>query len=120
MEFDLLDGSASEMAVELGLSIWMRRADADLASVRLSLLQVRGPLVEAGGLDPTTEPVPFCGLSDRTDVVNLAAYVGDLVQRASSSAGHCAAALCDRVIDQLAEAPSPVGGLRLFAAPHPA
>lgn len=115
MEFDLLNRATSEIAVELGLSIWMRRAGADLVSLRASLLELRGALVEVGGLDPTTEPVPFCGVSDRADVLILASYVCGLVRRASTSTGSTPGAICERVIDRLSVGHVDSGSLRVVS-----
>jgi hypothetical protein len=84
-QFRLYEPMGSELALELGLSIWMRRSGADLYSLRTCMLGIRDALVEVGNLDPVTEPIPLLGHSERTDVVNLAAYLGGLVRRAASS-----------------------------------
>jgi len=86
-QFRLYEPLGTELALELGLSIWMRRSGADLYSLRSGMLGIRDALVEVGNLDPVTEPIPLLGRSDRTDVVNLAAYLGGLVRRAASSVG---------------------------------
>jgi hypothetical protein len=86
-QFRLYEPLGTELALELGLSIWMRRSGADLYSLRSSMLGIRDALVAVGKLDPVTEPIPLLGRSERTDVVNLAAYLGGLVRRSASSAG---------------------------------
>ena len=84
-QFRLYEPMGSELALELGLSIWMRRSGADLHSLRACMPGIRDALVEVGNLDPVTEPVPLRGHSVRTHVVNMAAYLGGLVRRAASS-----------------------------------
>jgi hypothetical protein len=87
VRFGLFEPVGSELALELGLSIWMRRSSSDLGSVRTAMLAMRDALVTAGDLDPGTEPVPLLGRSDRADVLMLASYLCNLVKRAASSAG---------------------------------
>ena len=54
---------------------------------RGTLLELREVILQVCGLDPSTEPVPLVGRSPRCDVVNLVAYVGDLLRRAAPRAG---------------------------------
>jgi hypothetical protein len=74
------------LTLELGLSLWMRRTRSDLRGVRDALLKVRGALLEAGGLDRQTEPIPLLAGDDRTAVLSLALYIKGLVNRAAHSA----------------------------------
>ena len=52
---------------------------------------IRDLIIEACGLDPATEPVPFVGRSPRNDVLNLVGYVGDLLRRAAAVSGRTVA-----------------------------
>jgi hypothetical protein len=83
----LFEPAGTELAIELGLSVWMRRYGGDLISLRSSMLALRDALVMAGRLDPATEPVPLLGRAPRADVLNLAVYLGGLAARAAASAG---------------------------------
>jgi hypothetical protein len=99
--FGLFEPVGPELALELGLSIWMRRNGADLGSLRSSMLAMRDALVQTGHLDPATEPIPLLGHSDRTDVLNLASYLCSLVKRAASSAGLEPEDISERAIGRL-------------------
>jgi len=68
------------------------------------LLDIRQRVLEASGLDAATEPVPFVGRSLKLDVVNLVAYVGDLLRRGAAAAGCAPRALATRV---MADLPAP-------------
>jgi hypothetical protein len=78
--------SQPDLALELGLSAWMRFSGTDLEGARSDMLAVRAALLEAADMDVSTEPVPFTGQSPRVAVLNLASYLGDLVARAAASA----------------------------------
>jgi hypothetical protein len=77
---------SGDLSLELGLSVWLRRSGKSLLEARELLLDIRRILLEVGGLDAATEPVPFVGRSPRNDVVNLTAYLAELLQRATASA----------------------------------
>ncbi len=77
-----------DLTLELGLSAWMRFGGVDLEGARSQMLAVRGAVLEAGEMDTATEPVPFSGRSARLDVLNLAVYLGNLMDRAACKA-HC-------------------------------
>jgi hypothetical protein len=93
----------TDLALELGLSAWMRFNDMDLEEARLALLAVRRTLLGVGGIDPVTEPVPFSGRSPRLDTLNLAAYLGNLVERAAASAQCRPDAIVEKAIKWLPE-----------------
>ena len=97
----------TDLALELALSAWMRFNDVDSDGARRALLTARRILLGVGKLDPVTEPIPFSGRSPRLDTLNLAAYLGTLIERAAASA-HCRPdALVEQAIGQL-----PVDGRR--------
>jgi hypothetical protein len=75
----------TDLALEFGLSAWMHFNDVDFEEARLALLAVRRILLRVGNIDPLTEPIPFSGRSPRLDTLNLAAYLGNLVERAAAS-----------------------------------
>ena len=105
VEFGLGEPSGSEITLELGVSIWMRRSGADLEAVRSAMIRLRGALVKAGNLDPATEPLPLLSPSDRRDVLTLVSYLCGLVGRAAVSAGclpRDMAACAARAISKLA------------------
>jgi hypothetical protein len=75
------------LVVPLGLSLWMRRHDASLSDMTAGMLSLRAAIVEAAGLDGATEPVPLPVSDRRVMVLNLAAYLADLVTRAARASG---------------------------------
>ncbi|MGD0394085.1 MAG: hypothetical protein ABSC41_15760 [Acidimicrobiales bacterium] len=91
----------TDLALELALSAWMRFNDVEFDEARRALLTARKVLLGVGNLDPLTEPIPFSGRSPRLDTLNLAAYLGTLVERAAASV-HCRPdALVEQAIRQL-------------------
>lgn len=77
---DLCTGN---LGLELGLSLWMRRADLVVADACSILLTVRDALVATSDLDPDHEPIPLLAGDDRTATLGLAIYLHDLVDRAA-------------------------------------
>ena len=51
---------------------------------------IRQAVLEASDLDAASEPVPFGGRTERLGLLNLAIYLGNLVERAAAIHG------CDR------------------------
>lgn len=94
---------SGDLSLELGISVWLHRSGTSLMEARGTLLEIRGVILEVCGLDPATEPVPLVGRSPRLDVVNLVAYVGDLLRRASAGVGWSVRAVADRVIAEMPE-----------------
>lgn len=93
----------TDLALELGLSAWIRFNDVDFEEARQALLEARRVLLEVGGIDPVTEPIPFSGRSARLDTLNLAAYLGNLVERAAASAQCPPDAIVELAIEELPE-----------------
>jgi hypothetical protein len=102
-ELGPVDPFSGDLSLELGISVWLRRSGTSLMEARGTLLEMRGLIIETCGLDAATEPVPLVGRSPRVDVVNLVAYVGDLLRRASSEAGCTVRTVADRVVAELPE-----------------
>ena len=102
-ELGPVDPFSGDLSLELGISVWLRRSGTSLMEARGMLLEIRQLIIEVCGLDQATEPVPLVGRSARLDVVNLVAYVGDLLRRASSEAGCTVQSVVDRVVAELPE-----------------
>jgi hypothetical protein len=98
----LADCSESVLALELGLSAWMRLGGVDLEHVQGQMLMIRDALLEAGEMDTRSEPIPFTGRSARLDTLHLASYLGTLVERAASCADCEPEMIVERAIEQLA------------------
>lgn len=78
---DLEEGN---LTLELGVTLWMSRAGAGLGAVRATLVELRGALVAASGLDARSEPVPLGAADDRLEVRTLAVYLHHLLERAAN------------------------------------
>ncbi len=79
----------------------MRFSGTDLEAARSEMLAMRAALLRAADMDVTTEPVPFTGPNRRAAVLNLAAYLGNLVERAAASADCEPAVIVERAIATL-------------------
>jgi hypothetical protein len=66
--------------------MWMRQCDIGVEGATATMLVLRHILIDVADFDPRREPVPFHGRSPELDLVNLAAYLGGLVARASAAA----------------------------------
>lgn len=104
--------TVTDLACELGLSAWMRVTGTELDDAPRHLWAAREAVLEAGGLDPDTEPVPLVGRTSRADLLTLVGYLRDLVARAAAHQGCDRATLIARalerpVIHRVAAAPSP-------------
>ena len=76
-----------DLGLELGLSAWMRMTGTVVDDAPAQMLRIRQALLDAAGLDSATEPAPLIGRSARSDVLHLAVYLADLVDRATAAAG---------------------------------
>ena len=102
-ELGPVDPFSGDLSLELGISVWLHTSGTSLMEARDTLLEVRRVILEVCGLDPATEPVPLVGRSPRLDVVNLVAYIGDLLRRATTVAGCSIGTVAERVIAELPE-----------------
>jgi hypothetical protein len=91
----------TDLALELGLSAWMSFGGMGAEDARTEMHAIRQAVLEVSGLDAATEAIPFRGRSARSDVLNLAVYLGNLVERAARSAGCPPEALIERAIARL-------------------
>lgn len=97
---------SGDLTLELGISVWLRTSGTSLLDARSSLLEIRHVILEVCGLEPATEPVPLVGRSPRSDVINLVAYVSDLLRRASTGSGRSVETIVRAVVEEL-PAPAP-------------
>jgi hypothetical protein len=102
-EFGPFDAASGDLSLHLGVSLWLRMSGSSLEEARRTLFEVRRLVLDAYDLDAATEPVPLVGRSPATDVVTLAAYVGDLLRRVAVGTGCAPHAVADRVIADLPE-----------------
>jgi hypothetical protein len=68
----------------MSLSAWMCQAGTDLADSIDAMLSLRTALVDAAGIEISSEPVPLLPPDDKVALVNLARYLEDLVCRSSA------------------------------------
>ncbi len=86
-DLDEVGRGANSLVLPLGLSIWLRRSWMHETEACQSLRALRHTLLGISALDAPTEPVPIGTADPRTAVVNLAAYLHDLLGRAARSLG---------------------------------
>lgn len=89
------------LALELGLSAWMRLGGVGTEEARDTLVALRAALVAEAGLEAEREPVPFIGRDPRSDTLTLAAYLGDLLPRALRASGTDRAHLVAGAVERL-------------------
>jgi hypothetical protein len=87
-----------DLSLELGLSIWLHQSGAELEDALAAMPEVRELIIEVGGLDPRTEPVPLVGRSVSSDLLVLAFYMDGLMGRAARAAGCSPGVLAERVL----------------------
>jgi hypothetical protein len=92
-----------DLALEFGMSAWMFRTNTDLFAALGLLASLRVAVLEAAGMDPRREPIPFVGRSPRDDVLGSVAYLGELLERAARVAKCTRSELAERAIIRLAE-----------------
>jgi hypothetical protein len=100
-ELGPIDPFSGDLSLELGISVWLRTSGTSLPQARSSLLEIRQVIIDVCALDPATEPVPLVGRSPRSDVVNLVAYLSDLLRRASFGLGRRVEAIVQAVVAEL-------------------
>ena len=101
-ELGPVDLASGDLSLELGISVWLRTNETSLEDARLTLLDLRERVLEVSGLDAATEPIPFVGRNLKLDVVNLVAYIGDLLRRGAHALRCTPSALATQVMSQLA------------------
>jgi hypothetical protein len=80
------DGAGpASLAWPLGLSAWMRRHGAGPAEVVATIGALRSAVLEVGGLDAASEPVPLPVADPTVKAVNGAIYLAGLIRRAAAA-----------------------------------
>jgi hypothetical protein len=74
----------ADLALELGLTAYMQLSDTDVNEAIRQMWHIRTAILEAGEMDVVIEPIPFGGSSEQLDLLNLALYLGNLVERAAA------------------------------------
>jgi hypothetical protein len=92
---------SGDLSLELGVSVWLRRTSTSLVEARAMLLEVRSVILAVCELDASTEPVPMVGRSPGLDVVNLVAYLADVLRRAAVQAETDVRRVVDQVVAAL-------------------
>jgi hypothetical protein len=103
-----IDVRGDDLGLELGLSLWMHQCGLSVEDASDALWELRGILIEVANFGPRSEPIPFSGRSPKLDLVNLAAYLGGLILRASAAL-HCAPSVLAEWVMQISTGviPSP-------------
>ena len=73
----------ADLALELGLSAHMQKSGTEVDDAIAQMWAIRQAVLEASDLDSSTEPIPLGGRSDRLGLLNLAIYLGNLIERAA-------------------------------------
>ena len=97
----------TDLALELGLSAWMSFSGTGAEDASTEMHAIRRAVLEVSRLDAGTEAVPFRGRSARSDVLNLAVYLRDLIERAARSTGCEPEALIEQAIARLPHVQDP-------------
>jgi hypothetical protein len=92
----------ASLAWPLGLNAYMRRHGAGPAEVVGILAALRVAVLEAGGLDPATEPRPLPVADLTVQAVNAAVYLAGLIRRAAVATGSGPDAVVDDALSHLA------------------
>ncbi len=75
--------SEPDLALELGLTAWMRQGGRGIEEAQCAMVALRSAILEVAEMDRRSEPSPLTGVSARTDLLNWAVYLADLVRRAA-------------------------------------
>jgi hypothetical protein len=90
----------ADLALELGLSAYMEMSDTELDDAIGQMWAIRQAVLEAGDMDVSTEPIPFGGSSARLGLLNLALYLGNLVDRAAAHQECAGGTIVARALDR--------------------
>jgi hypothetical protein len=89
-----------DLALELGLSACMQMSDIELDDAIDQMWRIRQAVLEAGDMDVRTEPIPFRGSSGPLELLNLALYLGNLLDRAAGHGGFDIGTVVARALDR--------------------
>ncbi len=90
-----------DLSLELGLSIWLFESGIEAAEAHEVLRGARRAMLEVGGLDVGSEPVPFIGRSSESDLVLYAAYLDALLVRVADQCGRDVGEVAAEVVGRL-------------------
>ncbi|MGC9962865.1 MAG: hypothetical protein ABSE47_13315 [Acidimicrobiales bacterium] len=86
-DFEAEDLAHGALTLTFGLSAWMRRTSVGIEEAWAGVLLVRDALLEVGGLDRRTEPVPLRASDPRTALISATVYLDGLLARAAHALG---------------------------------
>ncbi len=78
----------ADLALELGLSAHLQMSDIEVDDAIAQMWAIRQAILEAAAMDPATEPIPFGSRDERLELLNMALYLGNLMDRAATL-NHC-------------------------------
>ncbi len=90
----------ADLALELGLSAYMEMTGTELDDAIGQMWAIRQAVLEAGDMDVSTEPIPFGGSSARLGLLNLALYLGNLIDRAAAGQECASGTIVARALDR--------------------
>ncbi len=94
--------SQPDLALELGLTAWMRQSGRDIDEAQAAMVALRSAILAETELDSRCEPTPLTGVSPRSDLLNWAVYLADLVRRAACASRCDADLIVERSIRRAA------------------
>lgn len=95
-------GTSPDLALELGLTAWMRLGGAGPAEALAAMRAARTAILEVADIDPASEPLPLIGVSTKADLLNWAVYLADLVRRAARSSRCDTTLIVERTVRRVA------------------
>jgi hypothetical protein len=91
----------TDLALEFGLSAWLRRAGLGTEEAVTALWALRAAVLQTAGIDPGDEPVPLTGHGGRQDTLTLASYLAGLLARVARAGPLDHRAVVARASDRL-------------------
>jgi hypothetical protein len=90
-DFRADDLAHDALTVRFALSAWMRTCSVGVEEAWAGVTLLRTALLEAGGLDRASEPVPLRAADHKMALINMTVYLDGLVARAACAAdcGRC-------------------------------
>jgi hypothetical protein len=95
-------GPCPDLALELGMTAWMRLGKAGPAEALATMKAVRKAILDEAGMEKGDEPLPLTGVSPKADLLNWAVYLADLVRRAAHRRQCDIALIVERTVRRVA------------------
>ena len=89
------------LSLPFGLTAWMKRHGLGVVDTIDAVLSLRGALLSTAGLDARSEPVPLRVADPVMFVLNLAAYLDELIGRAARALGVSRREAADAAVELL-------------------